>query len=73
MLLSFQEQKGKQMSQKIDVINKPTKSEVIADLKRQLQEAQKKLQQKITVKDTKAVERLKVIISSLEATLARQN
>lgn len=61
------------MSQKIDVINKPTKSEVIADLKRQLQEAQKKLQQKITIKDTKAVERLKVIISSLEATLARQN
>lgn len=61
------------MSQKIDVINKPTKSEVVADLKRQLQEAQKKLQQKITIKDTKAVERLKVIISSLEATLARQN
>ena len=62
----------KQTGYKLDLRSTPTKSPLMADLRKQLEDAQKRLEQKKAENDVKAVAKLNEIIEALQGTIARQ-
>ncbi len=55
-----------------DLTKKTSQADTASALQRELEQAKKKLEQKIALQDHKAVEKLNQIIANLEGTIARQ-
>lgn len=72
MVEQFQAQKDTNMAtEKLDLRSRPSKSVIMADLRKRLTEAQKKLEAAIANKDAAKADKLRQIISDLQETINR--
>ncbi len=58
-------------TEKLDLRSRPSKSVIMADLRKRLTEAQKKLEAAIANKDAAKADKLRQIISDLQETINR--
>lgn len=72
MVEQFQAQKDMNMAtEKLDLRSRPSKSVIMADLRKRLTDAQKKLEAAIANKDAAKADKLRQIISDLQEIINR--